>query len=43
MADTIDPKQIARAEKALARAGFPVDTTTTTKSGSVTFKTKAAE
>ena len=43
MAGSIDPRKIERAEKALARAGFKVEDVSTTKAGTVTFKTKAAE
>ena len=43
MADNIDPRKIERAEKALARAGFTIEDTSTTKTGTVTFKTKVAE
>ena len=44
MADTIDPRKIDRAAKALRRAGFELDgEPSVTKAGAVTFKTKAPE
>ena len=42
MADTIDPRKIDRAVKALRRAGFEVEVSES-KSGTVTFKAKASE
>ncbi|WJY17497.1 hypothetical protein QQS45_07430 [Alteriqipengyuania flavescens] len=44
MADTIDPRKIDRAVKALRRAGFELEgEPSATKSGTVTFKAKVAE
>lgn len=44
MADTIDPRKIDRAVKALRRAGFELEgEPTATKAGTVTFKLKVSE
>lgn len=43
MADTIDPRKIDRAVKALRRAGFEMESEPSeTKSGTVTLKVKVA-